>query len=89
MALMFAICNPQPNWMPRKPKLMFQICQNVRGGLSINFFYRKLFLRIINVSATDATTARIITQLILERGNNLNLATLTKRLTEESGLPRS
>src|ERR1039457_2123399 len=36
MALMFAICNPQPNWMPRKPKLMFQICQNVRGGLSMD-----------------------------------------------------
>src|SRR5208283_5640034 len=33
MALMFAICNPQPNWMPKKPKLRFQICQNVRGGL--------------------------------------------------------
>ena len=28
MALMFAICRPQPNWMPKKPKLMFQICQN-------------------------------------------------------------
>src|ERR1035441_6004666 len=38
MALMFAICNPQPNWMPRKPKLMFQICQNVRGGLSMDSF---------------------------------------------------
>src|ERR1700677_1002595 len=35
MALMFAICNPQPNCMPRKPKLMFQICQKVRGGWSI------------------------------------------------------
>jgi hypothetical protein len=33
MALMFAICNPQPNWMPRKPKLMFQICQKLRSGL--------------------------------------------------------
>jgi hypothetical protein len=38
MALMFAICNPQPNWMPKKPKLMFQICQNVRGGLSMDSF---------------------------------------------------
>ena|ERR1035438_2341988 len=38
MALMFAICNPHPNWMPRKPKLMFQICQNVRGGLSMKCF---------------------------------------------------
>src|ERR1700690_4674887 len=36
MALMFAICNPQPNWIPRKPKLMFQTCQKVRGGLSMD-----------------------------------------------------
>src|SRR6266699_3183305 len=35
MALMFAICSPQPNWIPRKPKLMFQICQNERRGLSV------------------------------------------------------
>ena len=33
MALMLAICRPQPNWMPRKPKLMFQICQKLRSGL--------------------------------------------------------
>src|SRR4029453_1586996 len=33
MALMFAICSAQPNWMPRKPKLMFQICQKLRCGL--------------------------------------------------------
>src|SRR6266536_1590964 len=35
MALMFAICSPQPNWIPRQPKLMFQICQNERRGLVI------------------------------------------------------
>src|SRR5437870_12696255 len=35
MALMFAICSPQPNWIPRKPKLMFQICQNDSRGLVI------------------------------------------------------
>src|SRR5215469_15525445 len=35
MALMFAICRPQPNWMPRKPKLMFQICQKLRCGFMI------------------------------------------------------
>src|ERR1700733_920174 len=33
MALMLAICKPQPNWMPRKPKLMFHICQKLRSGL--------------------------------------------------------
>src|SRR6266700_1671353 len=32
MALMLAICSAQPNWMPRKPKLMFQICEKLRGG---------------------------------------------------------
>src|SRR5713101_3795164 len=35
MALMFAIWSPQPNWMPRKPKLMFQICQKPSRGLSM------------------------------------------------------
>jgi len=50
MALMFAICNPQPNWMPRKPKLMFQICQNVRGGLSISSSYRRFFYRSYSVT---------------------------------------
>src|SRR5512133_2669349 len=34
MALMFAICSPQPNWMPRNPNDMFQICQKLRRGLS-------------------------------------------------------
>src|ERR1039458_8102893 len=32
MALMLAICNPQPNWMPKNPKLMFQICQKLSRG---------------------------------------------------------
>src|SRR6266571_3241394 len=32
MALILAICSAQPNWMPRKPKLMFQICQKLRCG---------------------------------------------------------
>ena len=36
MALIFAICRPQPNWMPRKPKLMFQICQKLNCGFCIN-----------------------------------------------------
>ena len=35
MALMFAICRPQPNWMPKNPKLMFHICQNDNRGLSM------------------------------------------------------
>src|ERR1700741_5375762 len=29
---MLAFCSAQPNWMPRKPKHMFQICQKVCGG---------------------------------------------------------
>src|SRR5437870_12763913 len=36
MALMFASWSPQPNWMPRNPKLMFQICQKASLGLSIS-----------------------------------------------------
>src|SRR5688572_8475320 len=35
MALMFAICRPQPNWTPRKPTLMFQPCQTPSLGFSI------------------------------------------------------
>src|SRR6185503_10787399 len=35
MALMFAIWRPQPNWMPRNPKLMFQICQKPSLGFSM------------------------------------------------------
>jgi hypothetical protein len=27
---MLAICRLQPNWLPRKPKLMFQTCQKFR-----------------------------------------------------------
>ena len=33
MALMFAICSAQPNWMPRNPKLMFQIVRNRVGDV--------------------------------------------------------
>ena len=25
---MLAICNRQPNWMPRRPKFMLRICRN-------------------------------------------------------------
>ncbi len=31
MALMFAICSAQPNWIPRNPKLMFQTVRNRVG----------------------------------------------------------
>src|SRR3990167_3885580 len=31
--LTLAFCSAKPIWMPRKPKLMFQISQNVRRGL--------------------------------------------------------
>ena len=30
--LTFAFCSAKPNWMPRKPKLMFQISQNESRG---------------------------------------------------------
>src|SRR5207302_7820565 len=32
---MLASCSPQPNWMPRKPKLMLNICQKFSRGLVI------------------------------------------------------
>src|SRR5450759_4426499 len=47
MGLMFAICKPQPNWMPRKPKLMFQICQKERRGFCMEIFRWRDFAPII------------------------------------------
>jgi hypothetical protein len=35
MRLTFAFCSANPNWMPRNPKHMFQICQNDRVGLDV------------------------------------------------------
>src|SRR5512145_2072881 len=35
MALMFAICSPQPNWMPKKPNDMFSSAKKPRRGLSV------------------------------------------------------
>jgi hypothetical protein len=32
--LVLAFCSAKPNWMPKKPKLMFHSCQNDRRGLS-------------------------------------------------------
>jgi hypothetical protein len=30
---MFAIWSAQPNWMPRNPKLMFQMVENFAGAV--------------------------------------------------------
>src|SRR6266536_5454147 len=35
MALMLASCRPHPNWIPRNPKLIFQICQKLNRGFCI------------------------------------------------------
>ena len=35
MRLTLAFCSAKPNWMPRKPKHMFQICQNESVGLAV------------------------------------------------------
>src|SRR5260221_5838361 len=35
MGLMLAICRPQPNWMPRNPKFMFQMAGRESGGCFI------------------------------------------------------
>ena len=32
MRLVLAFCSAKPNWMPKKPKLMFHNCQNDRRG---------------------------------------------------------
>ena len=34
MRLVLAFCSAKPNWMPKKPKLMFHSCQNDRRGLN-------------------------------------------------------
>nr|GFB83762.1 hypothetical protein [Tanacetum cinerariifolium] len=34
MRLMLPFCSAKPNWIPRKPKLMFQICQKLSRGLA-------------------------------------------------------
>src|ERR1043166_9000823 len=49
MGLMLAIWSPQPNWMPRKPKLMFQICQKLRRG----FCMEALKLRVDKTSSIN------------------------------------
>ncbi len=33
--LTFAFCNAKPNWMPRNPKHMFQICQKLSSGCDL------------------------------------------------------
>ena len=35
MRLTLAFCSAKPNWMPRKPKHMFQICQKLRAGFCV------------------------------------------------------
>src|SRR5215468_10579646 len=35
MRLTFAFCSAKPNWMPMKPKHMFQICQKLRRGFMV------------------------------------------------------
>src|SRR5208282_407231 len=75
MALMFAICNPQPNWIPRKPKLMFQICQKVRGGLSISSFQRffsnaNVYQTFLSIVERDQRS-KSITQLGVQRSRTI------------------
>src|ERR1035441_8435900 len=35
MALMLAICKPQPNWIPKNPRFMFQTCAKRNRGFSM------------------------------------------------------
>src|SRR5688500_5952621 len=40
MRLVLAFCSAKPNWIPKKPKLMFHSCQNDRRGLLIDVYIR-------------------------------------------------
>src|SRR5258708_7711226 len=57
MELMFAICRPQPNWMPKKPKLRFQIAGSESG--------RRVFIKSMERFAElgDDTLAAAIMEL--------------------------
>ncbi len=44
IADMFASCSPQPNWMPRKPKFMLNICPKLRCGLSMVKFPAQVWM---------------------------------------------
>src|ERR1035437_589538 len=50
MALMLAIWRPHPNWMPKKPKLMFQICQKLSRGLCMGVDIQRIFVLEITSS---------------------------------------
>ena len=43
MRLTLAFCSAKPNWMPRKPKHMFQICQNDSCGLVVMAYGSRLW----------------------------------------------
>src|SRR5689334_6078644 len=59
MALMFAICRPQPNWMPRKPKLMFQICQKPSLGLSMGRLRGGILPQRVRASREQVARVRV------------------------------
>ena len=60
MRLTFAFCNANPNWMPRNPKHMFQICQNDNCGL----------LAIdspVRASKSDRSVQRGMSRVVMQR----------------------
>src|ERR1041385_3666391 len=46
MPLMLPSCNCQPNWMPRNPKLMFQICQKLKRGLFMKDSFDRIYMMV-------------------------------------------
>src|SRR5438067_787123 len=72
MALILASCNPQPNWIPRNPKFMFQICQKLRRGFCMEA--REVF----------AMTKICLYSVCLVMSKQANLCTFSVRLREWS-----
>ena len=66
MRLTLAFCSAKPNWMPRKPKHMFQICQNESCGL------RALGFEAIGDPSLHVGVARSVLQrnacVVMQRG---------------------
>src|SRR5690349_2023690 len=64
MGVMFACYTPQPNWMPRKPKLMFQICQMLKRGFCMGVVNSRFDVHQTSaINDLDRTCARKAIQL--------------------------
>src|SRR4030095_3573184 len=73
MPLMFASCKPQPNWIPIKPKLMFQICQKLKRGFCIKDSYLWPNTRDKCNLTGDILDFHLRTKIATERSGKLTL----------------